>query len=272
MRPLLGDLLARAGEHIDAVTGFDGPLPEPAARAAVQELDRIAATMTRCAGGFRRYDESDSIHLLDEQARFALEARSALAEAAAGMRAAARGLGGGGDDRSHPAVAHLADAVGCLAAGHDLLQTHFTPSRAGVRAGNSPWAPLIVSAPVGTALAAEMAGYGGRLAPWAIRLTALDDAGAAALPAPARSAVISACRWLRVAETAAWAAAAQRPAAAGRALLHAVPANTPPLRRPPRDGEQVPALCAGIAVTAERLGHLAYAGTAPGVGDVAAVS
>src|SRR6266536_2239441 len=101
-------------------------------------------------------------------------------------------------------------------------------------------APLIVSAPIGAALLAEMTGLRHRLASWAIRLAAPHPADAA-LPAQALAAVISGCQWLRVAEAATWAADSHRPsAAADRALLRAIPANAPPPRHPPHGGEPVP--------------------------------
>ncbi len=183
--------------------------------------------MTRCADAFTPDDQADSAHPPGVHERAAPEARSALRRAVASMRVAADALGAGDGDPAHPAVVRLSAAGDCLAAGHDLLQTHFAADPVGSRLGNSPWAPLIVSAPIGAALLAEMTGLRHRLASWAIRLAAPHPADAA-LPAQALAAVISGCQWLRVAEAATWAADSHRPsAAADRALLHAIPANAP---------------------------------------------
>ena len=78
MRPVLGDFLASAGEHIDAAAGFDGRLADDAARAVAGELDRLVAAMVRCADGFTVHDEANVRHVLDVQTRAAVEARVAL--------------------------------------------------------------------------------------------------------------------------------------------------------------------------------------------------
>jgi hypothetical protein len=260
MRPLLGDFLTSASGHIDAATG-DRHLGADSAPSAVRELARLTVVMVRCAEAFARDDGDDSRHLLDAHGLAMLDARSALRHAYVCMRAAWGALGGGSDDAQH-AAACLSVAADGLAAGHDLLQTHFTTDQSGWRHGNSPWAPAIVSQQVNAALITEIGSYAGRLAPWALPLAAAIPEGR--LPAPARVAIGAGCRWLWVAEAAARVVRDHPGAAAGQALLHSIPVNLPPSRYPPRGGEPVPQLCAGTASTAERLGHLAYLTAARG--------
>jgi hypothetical protein len=221
----------------------------------VRELVRLTAVMARCADAFARDDRSDSRHLLGAHGLAMLDAGSALRHAAGCMRAA-WGAPSGGGDAQHAAAACLSAAADGLAAGHDLLQTHFTTDQSGWRHGNSPWAPAIASQQVNAALMTEIGGYAGRLAPWALQLAAAVPEGR--LPAPARVAIGAGCRWLWVAEAAARVVRHHPGTVAGQALLHAIPVNLPPARYPPRGGEPVPQLCASTASTAERLGHLAY--------------
>jgi len=254
MRPSLGDVLASASGHIGAATG-DRCLGAEAVPSVLRELVRLTAVMARCADAFARDDGGDSRHLLDTHGLAMLDARSALRHAAERMRAASGTLGGGSDDAQHAAAACLSAAADSLAASHDLLQTHFTTDQAGWRHGTSPWAPGIVSSTVNAALITEIGSYAGRLAPWALQLAAVPDGR---LPARARVAIGAGCRWLWVAEAAARVVRHHPGALAGQALLHSIPVNRPPVRYPPRGGEPVPQLCAGTAITAERLGHLAY--------------
>jgi hypothetical protein len=60
----------------------------------------------------------------------------------------------------------LSAAADYLAAGRDLLHTHFIQDPAGVRAGTSFWAPVITSGPATAALLSELAGYLNMLSPW----------------------------------------------------------------------------------------------------------
>jgi hypothetical protein len=262
MRPVLGDLLAATSGHIDAVTRWQEPLPPAAARAAVAELARLLTTMARCANAFVLADDSGPPHVLELAARAEWDARAGLRRAAVRMRVAVSVLGDQGETRNydHAAVVRLAQAADCLAAGHDLLQTHFRLGPFGSRHGNSRWAPVITSTQVNHVLLAAMAGYAHRIAPWVIRLPVANPADEA-LPPPARIAVSAACQWLRAAEAAAWASSHHQPhdTAETRTLLYAIPVNTAPYRHPPGAGETVPRLCQGTIATAERLRHLTHA-------------
>jgi hypothetical protein len=255
MRPLLGDFLAAVSGHIEAATG-DLRLDAEAAPSVVRELVRLTAVMARCADAFLRDDRSDACHLLDAQELAVLDARSALRHAAARMRAAWGALGDGHDDAQSAVAACLSAAADNLAAGHDLLQTHFTTDQFGWRHGNSPWAPAVASQQVNAALVTEIGGYAGRLAPWALQLAAA--APHERLPERARVAVSTGCRWLWVAEAATRVVRHDVSAVAGHTLLRAIPVNLPPPRHSPRGGELVPELCTGTVTSAERLRHLAH--------------
>ena len=65
---------------------------------------------------------------------------------------------------SPPAAMCLSAAADNLAAGRDLLHTHFTTDQFGWRHGTSPWAAAIASRQVTGALAGEIGSYAGHLA------------------------------------------------------------------------------------------------------------
>ena len=131
-------------------------------------------------------------------------------------------------DGGHPVVHHLSAAADHLAAGRDLLQTHLTP--AGTGAGSSPWAPVITSPPVTTALIAELARYARRLAPW-MSQPALARTPDPAVPAPACLALHTASGWLWAAGPAMVTAAPQHPPRAA-----GCPAPSRPAPRRPGTG------------------------------------
>jgi hypothetical protein len=254
MRPLLGDFLAAASRHLDTATG-DPRLATEATPSVVGELCRLTAVMAHCADAFTAEDQSDSRHLKDARELAMADARSALRQAAARMRAA-WGAHTEADDDSPPAAMCLSAAAGNLVAGRDLLHTHFTTDQFGWRHGTSPWAAAIASRQVNGALVSEIGSYAGRLAAWALQLAAAGSAGR--LPAQAQVAISEGCRWLWVAEAAARVVRHHPATATGHALLHAIPINLPPPRQPPHGGLPVPELCAGTIITAERLRHLAH--------------
>jgi hypothetical protein len=254
MRPLLGDFLAAASRHLDAATG-DLHLGAEASPSGVHELFRLTAEMARCADAFAAEDQSDPRQLKDARELAMADARSALRQAAARMRAA-WGAHIEACDEPPPAAMCLSAAADNLLAGRDLLQAHFTTDQYGWRHGTSPWAPAIASQQVNAALVGEIGSYAGRLAAWALQFAAAGSAER--LPAHAHVAISEGCRWLWVAEAAARVVRHHPATATGHALLHAIPVNLPPLRHVPRDGLPVPELCAGTVITAERLRHLAH--------------
>jgi hypothetical protein len=255
MRPLLGDFLAASSRHLDAATG-DLRLAAEASPSVVGELCRLTAVMAHCADAFTAADQSDSRHLTDARELAMADARSALRQAAARMRAAWGAHTDADDDSPPGTVMCLAAAAGNLLAGRDLLHTHFTTDQVGWRHGTSPWAPAIASGHVNAALVSEIGSYAGRLAAWALQLAAAGSAGR--LPAQAQVAISEGCRWLWVAQAAARVVHHHPATATGHALLHAIPINLPPPRHPPHGGLPVPELCAGTTITAERLRHLAH--------------
>src|SRR6266566_3334294 len=100
-----------------------------------------------------------------------LDTRIALRRGVQSLRYAMNTLADAVSDDSHPAVQHLTAAAGFLAAGRDLLQTHFATGPGGAGEPRSYWAPVITSRPVTAALLGEIAGYALRLAPWTARLS-----------------------------------------------------------------------------------------------------
>ena len=257
--PVFGDFLRPAGEHISAAVFGADDLRDDAERAAIRELGRASATLARYFADLIPPEESGPARsTLTVERRALLEARAAMRRAASNLGAAATLAQDASSNEEHPVVQHLRMAADHLAAGRDMLETHFTTGPFGARAGNSYWAPVITSAPVTTALLAELAAYARGLAPWAAKLsvTGPSDSG---VPVSARMALHAASRWLWVAgkmtET---AQRHQPPHADGRALLAAIPANVPPPYRPLADAETVPVLCEGITITAGRLRHAAF--------------
>src|SRR5256884_3831914 len=108
---------------------------------------------------------------LSPEAQTVLDTRIALRRGAQSLRHAMTTLTDAVIDDSHPAVQHLSAAAGFLAAGRDLLQTHFATGPGGTRERRSYWAPVITSPPVTAALLGEIAGCALRLAPWTARLS-----------------------------------------------------------------------------------------------------
>src|SRR5258708_6838565 len=197
MRPVLGEFLRQAGAHITAAAYFGGELPIPAKRGAVTELDRFVATMARYLDGLALPDDFTSVSLASPEVRAALDARLAVRRAASSLHAAATAVQDAAADNAHPAVGHLSSANGYLAAGRDLLQTHFTTGPAGAPVGNSHWATLIPSRSVTSALLAELAACSRQLAAWAAQLSRTGSIYAG-LPAGASHGLRTASRWLSI--------------------------------------------------------------------------
>jgi len=258
---VFGEFLTRAGEHIAAVVSVPSELPDGARCGVIRELDRLVPTLARYLTDVAPPDklDADSVDRLNPEMRAAVEARIALRRAAHSLRQGAAAIEDRDTDCSHPAVRHLSAAADHLAAGRDLLQTHFTEGPFGGYEGNSYWAPVITSGPATSTLLSDLAGYARQLAPWAARLsvTGTMDSG---VPAVASLALHAATRWLWVAGAAVEAAQRQRPLSTdGQRLLAAVPVNTPPPRLPPMAEEPVPELCERTILTADRLRHAAWA-------------
>lgn len=125
--------------------------------------------------------------------------------------------------------------------------------------GTSPWAAVITSPPVTGALVAEFAGRARQLAVWTARLASSGSPYAGLLAVAYRALHITS-RWLHTAGVSAQRAQRHHPTPwHAHRLLNAIPANIPPSRRPPREAETIAELCAGIAITAERLRRITQA-------------
>jgi hypothetical protein len=197
--PVFCDFLRPAGEHISAAVSGADDLCDDAERAAIRELGRASATLARYFADLIPPEEyGPARSTLTVERRALLEARAAMRRAASNLGATAALAQDTKINEEHPVVQHLRMAADHLAAGRDMLETHFTTGPFGARAGNSYWAPVITSAPVTTALLAELAAHARGLAPWAAKLsvTGPSDSG---VPVSARMALHAASRWLWVA-------------------------------------------------------------------------
>jgi len=254
--PVFGDFLGPASKHIAAAVSSRGELPFDAQCGVVGQLDRLVTTLARYLG-----DLHDEPTLAPRPERNAgtrnAAARLALGRAGQSLHQAAAGVASADAGQAHPVVGHLSAAADYLAAGRDLLQTHFFVDPAGARTGASYWTPVITSGPVTAALLGELAGYAQDLAPWIARLSGARRVGWDKLTS-AQLALRSAEPWLQLAGTAIQAAQRAHYPLPARSLLAAIPANAPPPRRPPIPGEPVHELCERIALTAERLRYAAF--------------
>jgi len=187
--------------------------------------------------------------------RASLEARQALASAAGLLQPhAARPQPDSMTDRTF--AARLETAAVSLAAGRDLLQTHFAPGPRGGRRPRSDWALAITSPPVTRALLAELASMAQQIAPQGASLALSPDARGTA---GARRALAAACQWLSIFSAAIATAHLEEPVSAGdRELLLAIPLNELPPRRLPDGSEPVGNLCDAVTGSAQRARHAAW--------------
>ena len=215
MTAVLGDFLRPARAHITAAAGYGGDLPVPAKRGVIAELDRLVATMSRYLDDVALPADFTPASTANPDVRAALDARLALRRAASSLHPAATAVQDAMADNAHPAAGHLSSANGYLAAGRDLLQTHFTTGPAGEPVGNSWWATVITSPPVTAALLAELAAYSRQLAAWTAQLSRTGSPYAG-LPADASQGLRTASRWLRMAGNSVQAARLQQIPRSGR--------------------------------------------------------
>jgi hypothetical protein len=268
MAPVFGDFLAQAQDHVSAAVSSQEELPDEARNGVIRELDRLITTLARYLGDMTPAGEfPPGLPGQDPTGgtRAALDARIALRRSAQVLHGAAGPLSDRGAGDAHPAAWHLGQAAVQLAAGCDLLHTHFSndPSTA-VQIRTSTWAKVIHSAPVADALLGEIGGLAAKLAPWMVRLS-LESPPDSAMPAVTGLTFHDSGRWL-------WAAALgienrshQEPVAGeGWRVLAAIPANLPPAYRPLAAQTTVSELCEGVTTTAGRLqyGAAAFARTA----------
>jgi hypothetical protein len=261
MRPVLGDFLARAHHDVTTAVSTPGELPDDAKAGVIRELDRLVTTLARYVGDMplpSEFDQPQAEQNPGRGGRAALEARIALRRSAQILHAAgAPTMDDIGTIDPHPAARHLADAATQLAAGRDLLHTHFSTDPAtGARNRVSSWAKAIYTPPVTDALLSEIGSLATQLAPWMMRLS-LESPSGAAIPATAGLALHDASRWLWIAALKLETRTQQHPPGKGQLVLGAIPANLPPARRPVTTAETLPDLCEGVITTAGRLQHAA---------------
>lgn len=261
MTPVFGEFLGPAGEHIAAAASFDGQLSFSAQSAAVCQLDRLTTIFLRYLADLPLPDALEPAR--DPERNPAARTNPgtvALAHVSQILHPAAAVTTVDGADERHPLVAHLTAAADYLAAGHDLLQTHFVLGPDDTISSNPWWAPAVTSSPVIAALLAQLAEYTDTLAQCISRLPGLRP-GQAGIAASALPALRAAHPWLVSAGTNIFAALAHYPAPAG-SLLAAIPVNVPPPRQQPGDWQTISELCQRIPLTAERLRYAACTFTA----------
>ena len=245
MRPLLGDFLAAASEHIDAATNDDLRLPHGGHPAVVKRTgppDRRDGTL-RGRVRHRRAAPTRATCWTPRRWQCWMPGQPCARQ----RRACAQ-------PQAHSATAATMHAIPPLSAWHRPPLTsqpamtcckHTSRlDQSGSRHGTSLWAPAIASAPVNAALVNDH--WQLRRPPGAVAAPARSRRRQAkALPAPAQVAISAACRWLRIAEAATWAVSRHPGTAAEQALLRAIPVNIPPPRHSPRGDEPIPELVCG---------------------------
>jgi hypothetical protein len=262
MTATFGDFLRPAGEHIAAAVSIRDELSAEATFGVTCQFGRLLGTLVHYLDDLPVPDEFEAAMAaepLSPEAQTVVDARIALRRAAHSLRHVMTTSADAVTGDAHPAVQHLAAAADFLAAGRDLLQTHFAAGAGGTWECRSYWAPVITSPPVTTALLGEIALWALQLAPWTARLS-MPETTERDVPAGTGLAVLTAshCTW--VAGAAVQAAHRQHPPSPDtRGLMTAIPANFAPPRVAPSGNEQVSDLCHGIAVTAERLRHAVLA-------------
>ena len=261
MPPVFGDFLAQASGHIAAAVSIREDLSAQALDGVVRSLERLVTTLARYLGDIPlpgEFDQPPAGGGPGGDVRAALDARIALRRSAQVLRAAAAAQDHGGGE-VHPAAWHLARAADQLAAGRDLLHTHFSSDPAGAWTGTSSWARVIYSPPVTDAMLGEIGGLAAQLAPWMMRLS-LEPAPGSVTPAAAGLALHDSSRWLWTAGLKLEARSRQHPPAGdARLVLASIPSALPPAHQPVAATESVPDLCQGVITTAARLQHAADA-------------
>ena len=261
MRPVFGDFLAQASGHIATAVSIRDPLPDEDLSGVVRGLDRIVTTLASYVADVPLPEEFGQPHPGDGSARemrAVREARIALRRSSQALRPAAA-TAQTGQEPPHPAAWHLARAAEQLAAGRDLLHTHFAADPSGAWTSTSSWGRVTYSPPIIDALLSEIGGLAAKLAPWMMRLS-LEPPSHSAMPAATGLSLNDASRWLWIAglrvETHLRQHAPSEPA---RLALAAIPPNLPPAYQPVDATETVPELCQGLVTTSARLQHAAFA-------------
>jgi hypothetical protein len=255
-RATFGDLARAANRQLDspgsARPGRADAGPGPV-RAFISGLHDVVTVMARYCGDVTAVLERTPgrVRVLGPWLRASVRVQEAVQNAAAFT-----GDNRAGTSRAGPvgaAADGLAGAAASLAAGRDLLHTHFAIDGDRSRLERSEWAPVVTSLPVTLAMLLEVGLWSRKLASRGGRL-ALVQPGAD----EDRRILVNACQWLWMADSAVQAAQRARSvAAADVELLHAIPANMLPARYLPGGEEPVSGLCQGVTDSAERVRHAA---------------
>jgi hypothetical protein len=250
-----GDLLDPGREHLARAAGLpDDVLRGESVHAAAAAARRLALTLARYLADIAPYGMAETVanRSLGPQVRAAVDGREALRIAAAAFRSAARADVPAGRSPD-TVVAHLTAARIPLAAGRDLLRTHFATRTDGILVHRSDWSAVVISGPVTRALAAEVAFWSRQLAVLITRLSQAAETSTA-VPPTACPALASGGQWLLTATAALTAGQRKAPATTeDTALLNAIPARVILPQRPPGDGESGGELAAEVARSAARL-------------------
>lgn len=260
--PVFGDFLASASEHLKvAVIADDGQITRFST--VPGDLHHLVAVMSRYCDDLAPCDVVEAVarNDLNGWERAAIETDAALRIAVSFLRRAADEIGGQVNATAPSQESHLAAAANELAAGRDLLHTHFATNPDGLIRDSSEWARVVNSLPITRALMNEIAQWSGQLAPYTAWLAGSPARRAQRSMANdtrwvrARSELAKASQWLQA------ASATVRPAVdtdpvqpADTELLCAIPASgLPPRQRPGLAEESVTDLCHGITISASRL-------------------
>src|SRR6266516_1882902 len=200
MTATFGDFLRPAGDHIAAAVSIHDELSAEATFGVIRQFGSLLSTLVHYLDDMPAPDEFEAAmaaESLSPQVQTVLDTRIALRRGAASLRYAMNTLADVAIDDSHPAVQHLSAAADFLAAGRDLLQTHFATGPGGTGEPRSCWAPVITSRSVTAALLGEIAGCALRLAPWTARLS-VPETTERDVPAATGLAVLTAshCTWV----------------------------------------------------------------------------
>jgi hypothetical protein len=263
MNPVtFGDLLVRARGHLDAAVGLASTARRSESVVAAARLTgRLALSLSRYLDDIAPYSVAEVItrNDLERAARAAVDAREA-------MKIASECLRDGDGQHDVPAggwpdslTAHLAGAATSLAAGRDLLRTHFHTDPDGWPQ-RQDWAVVVTSASVSRALLAEAGAWSRQLALLTSGLSLLS-APDPAVPGSVHQGLGEAYHWLLTGSAAITAGQDKDPAtAADIELMHAIPVSLAPVRQPPEGVETADDLARGVAVSAARLRMVAQTG------------
>jgi hypothetical protein len=249
---VLGDLLQLAASALSEAAAGPGIGERPDRRelaATLLQAHRLTAAMARFAddvageGG----TAADRGPLTSAWRQAADDARSALRHAEENLAHVTEYFGARDPQPQHTPASHLGQAARLLAAGRDLLQTHFPGG-----APSSTWSAAICSPQANQTLLNELGSWCRLFSPVADQLSIARPRPK--MPHPIRENLNAVRRCLMAADlTIRWAAERTPVTASDRQLLAAVPVHVLPGRLAPYAGETVPQLCEGIAVSAERL-------------------